>query len=219
MADVQSTAKSLSKEAMDVIVAYQDVPYFNNARSSVRFGLRALVGKGSPQEIADEALLYSLREKVNLKNLSPEQKKKFLVDHNIGIDCSGFAYYVLDAESQARGLGTLFHNLSYPFANSLFSHLGRMLRRRYVESADVSTFAHPSNSHEVKPRDVLPGDFFVRINKDRNHMMVVTEISGGQITIAHAEARPEDGRYGHGVRTETLLFSQLALPIHRLNWF
>ena len=230
--------RELSKQAQGVIASFRDIPYYNNKRQDIRFGLRARVGKGSTQEILDEARIYAMQEKVDWQNLSPEMRKKFLVDHKLGIDCSAFAYYVLDAESQARNLGTLSSHLEFPFTNSIFSKLGRALRNRYVENAAVRTFSHPSNSHEIKLGDIQPGDFLARMNPNdpnsRNHMMIVTKVSEvgphQTIIVAHSEARPEDGKYAHGVRTETLpretLLAQHSLGdvgvewgIHRLNWF
>src|SRR3989344_7608981 len=120
MENAQSIVKTLSKEALEVLKAYEGVPYYNNAHKKVRLGLRALIGKGTPEEVSDEALLYSLREKVDLKTLTPELRKKFLIEHNIGIDCSGLAYHVLDAENKARDKGSLAGHLHYPYANSFW---------------------------------------------------------------------------------------------------
>src|SRR3989344_7810930 len=160
MADAPSIAstttstitRTLTSEALAVIKSYEGVPYYNNARVAVR-GLRVMRGKGSPEEIKDEALLYALREKVDLKMLTSETYKKFLVDHKLGIDCSGLAYHVLDAESRARGLGTLQHKLHFPFANIL-TRINMFVFNKYVENAGVRTFASDSNSKEVALLDI-----------------------------------------------------------------
>lgn len=225
-------------KALALLKAYEGVPYFNNARAGVRFGLRARAGKGTPEEIADEAQLAAFREHLDLAALSPEMRKKFLVEHKLGIDCSGFAYHILDAESQARGLGPLRKRLAFPYSNVLAHRLGRWLRRRYAENADVRTFAHPANSHQVPLSEIAPGDYFVRLKQgegQRDHMILVTAVDSVTITLAQSVALPSDGRYKHGVRTETLPREALAkwgLPplrpalkrgevgqaLHRLNW-
>lgn len=217
----------LSSEARAVIKSYLSLPnlgvvcpYYNNSRSGMRLGMRALTGKGTAQEIVDEATLYSLREKVDLKNLADKDKSRFLVDHRLGVDCSAMAYYILDAESQSRGKGAISSHMFFPLANSALSRLRRFIANRYVENAGTRTFAHEHNSHEVKPRDVAPGDFFVRINPTgRNHIMIVTTVNDSVISIAQSEARDEEGRYDHGVRVETVTRDHLPdLPLRRLNW-
>src|SRR3989344_4173036 len=99
--------KTLSKNALDVMEQYLHLPfakqhiscpYFNNKRSGIRGGLRALIGKGSPEEIAEEAKILAMKEHVLLNTLANDALKQFLVNHTIGIDCSGFVYHVLAAE-------------------------------------------------------------------------------------------------------------------------
>ena len=180
-------------------------PYYNNDRQRVRMGLRAQIGKGSPEEIADEALLYSLREKFDIAKMSGDEKKAFLVDHNLGIDCSGLCYHILNAELKQKGLGNLGSRLDYPYASGLLVSLGRYIRQRYAENTDVKTLAHAANSQPIPFENVRAGDFFVRVVKaqnERDHVMLVTKTDGQTIYCAQSEARPSDGRLGHGVRED-----------------
>src|SRR3989344_6381188 len=212
---------TLTQPALDLLKAYEGTPYFNNSRERMRMGLRAQVGKGTPEEIAEEAQLAAFREHIDLAVLTPEMRKKFLVDHKFGIDCSGFAYHILDTESKARGLGPLHKHITFAYSNDFAHRLGRWLRRRYVENADVKTFAHTSNSHDVSLDELAPGDFFVRLESPPDHMILVTAVEGTEITLAQSEARPSEGRYGHGVRIETFPLSDLPARSlsngHRLN--
>lgn len=221
---------TLTQPALDLLKAYEGTPYFNNSRERMRMGLRAQVGKGTPEEIAEEAQLAAFREHVDLAVLTPEMHKKFLVDHKLGIDCSGFAYHILDAESCARGFGPLHKRLKFPYSASLLSSFGRSLLRRYTENADAKTFAHPSNSHEIPLAEIKPGDFFVRLRNqhdpesERDHIFIVAGIEGDILTVAQSRARPEDGRYNHGVCAENFNLTSLpptlaSLSLHRLNWF
>lgn len=81
-------------------------PYFNNARLKQRAQLRVLVGKGSPTEIV-EAKIVSVQYHAGLfdksghcclhnehtrEEVTSDQLRKFLVDNNIGIECSQFCY-------------------------------------------------------------------------------------------------------------------------------
>ncbi|HEY4493674.1 MAG TPA: hypothetical protein VJB98_03585 [Candidatus Paceibacterota bacterium] len=225
MADAPSIAgtitRTLTSEALEVIKGYEGVPYYNNARVAVR-GLRVMRGKGSPEEIKDEALIYALREKVDLRALRPEIYKKFLVNHNIGIDCSGLAYHILDTESRARGKGSLAQHLRFPFMNNVFQQLFRTLFRRFAENTDVRTFASPANSHAIDVSEAEPGDFFIRLGKakgERDHMILISAVAPDMITLVQSVALPTDGRYGHGVRTEIIPRNAAPkFPLRRLNW-
>ncbi|HEY4482664.1 MAG TPA: hypothetical protein VI953_00635 [Candidatus Paceibacterota bacterium] len=224
---------TLTQPALDLLKAYEGTPYFNNSRERMRMGLRAQVGKGTPEEIAEEAQLAAFREHVDLAVLTPEMHKKFLVDHKLGIDCSGFAYHILDTESRARGLGPLHKHLKFPYSASLLSSFGRSLRRRYVENTDAKTFAHIANSHEIPVAEIKPADFFVRLRNqkdpesERDHIFIVTTViqefgTPVTITVAQSRALPEEGRYNNGVCVENLPREALVkwgFPLYRLNWF
>src|SRR3989344_1132631 len=105
--------KTLFKVALDTISQYENVPYFNNKTLGTRGALKAEVGKGSPEDIREEVKNIAIREKINIDNLDKDNLKRFLVDHNIGIDCSGFAYHVLNEESKERGKGNLGNNIAF----------------------------------------------------------------------------------------------------------
>ena len=47
---------------------FVNCPYYNNRRTGMWAGLRVLIGKGSVDDIVEEAMLIALREKIDLKN-------------------------------------------------------------------------------------------------------------------------------------------------------
>jgi len=187
----------------------------------MRAGLRVLIGKGSMEDIVDEATLIALREKIDLKKLDAQELKKFLVDSHLGIDCSGLAYYVLDAELKSRGLGGLNKYLKFPFITNPFRKLLTLLRP--IESAGVRTFAHDHNSIEVKLSDIKPGDFIVILgagdNHDRNHILIVHEITDDTIKYTHSMQWPSDGAYNHGVRQSEIEITDKNKNILEQIWF
>lgn len=135
----------LSQRAQSVVYNYLHLPigarcvcpYFNNRRSKIRGGLRVLVGKGSPENIVEEIEIISLKEKKDVQKFTHETLKEFLVDQGIGIDCSGFAYHVLDAELKAQGKKKLSSQIVFPhtFLKKLYTIL------RPAENTNVTTFA------------------------------------------------------------------------------
>lgn len=185
---------------------FVNCPYYNNRRAKVRAGLRALIGKGSVDDIVEEATIIALREKVDLKKLDAQNLKKFLVDSYLGIDCSGLVYHILDAELKARRLGSLKKHLKFPFIKNLFRKLLTILRP--VESAGVRTICHEKNCVAIdKIEQIQPGDLIAIIGggekQDRNHVLVVHEVTnvGGEVVhYTHSMQWLGDGEYNHGVR-------------------
>ena len=206
-------SKLLSQPTLDTIDEYLhfkmgqaecSVPYFNNKRRAQRAGLRATIGKGSPKEILDEVEILGMREKIKAETWTSESLKRFMCDNDIGIDCSGLAYYILAAESKVRGAGALERHLAFK--------KGGFLRRltakwRPVENCDVLVFADPTNSAMIDLAKIEPGDFITMTGaeSERNHIVVVTAVEHNGsaptiITYTHSIAWPDDGEYGHGVR-------------------
>ena len=198
--------QTLTNEAQKVIHSYQNLnigsntilcPYFNNRRSGIRGALAVLIGKGTPEQIEEEALLFALREKVDLDSLSAEELKKFLLDHNLGIDCSGFVYHVLDRE-----LAGIKKHLKHPWIKNPLRKL--IAKLRIVENTGVSTFNNDINTIEVKLSDVKPGDLIIMMNtglkNDLHHILVVHEVSENLIKYSHSFQFTTDGKYGHGIK-------------------
>jgi hypothetical protein len=195
------------------------VPYFNNRTVGARAALRATIGKGSPKDIQEELQSITVKNHIDYDSLADESLKKLLVDNNLGIECSGFAYYVLNAESEERGKGTLDKHLRFVKAGGFLGKIRAKLRP--VENCDVATFADDANSSMIPINEVRPGDFISMQNdgdeSERDHILVVTEIDydnpgmiPGQnstgnsrptkIYYSHAVAYPEDGKYGTGIK-------------------
>lgn len=200
--------KVISEGARQVIDHYRNfrvgtavcsVPYFNNRTAARKTALRAEVGKGSPKDIFEEITHRALEEKVDLNQLDSEMLKKYLVNSNLGIDCSGFAYYVLNEESLSKGKGTLDKHL----------HFNRFMARfKPQRNSDVLTFADDRNSKKIIFKEIEPGDIITMIggpeDGERNHILIINQIEYQNfipttIHYVHAIAWPTDGEYGHGI--------------------
>jgi hypothetical protein len=115
-------------------------PYMNNKRTNLRAGLRVMIGKGSAKEIEEEVALLALRERTDLASMIEEERKAFLVNHHIGIDCSGFVYYVLDKEVEQKKNKTLRSVLYFPHTKNPLRRLLTLFRP--IENTNVKVFAH-----------------------------------------------------------------------------
>ncbi len=229
--------KTLSDKALVVVNQYTNfsignarcsIPYFNNKHSGARASLRANIGKGSPKDIFDEVESISILEKVNAGTLDSITFKNFLVDHNIGIDCSGLVYHVLSAESEAREKGVLDKHLSFPLCTGLLGKIRCKLRP--IENAGVTTFAHDKNSRVLNLTQAEPGDIVTMIgNKrettdpQRDHIVLIHQIEYQNfmpttLHYIHAIAWPTDGEYGHGVREGRIEIVNPIKPLSEQRW-
>src|SRR5258708_5628553 len=107
-----------------------------------------------------------LKNHIDVNSLTNGSLKKLLVDNNIGIDCSGFAYYILDAVSQASNKGPISKHIKFVNCSGILGRFYCSLRP--ATSIDVSTLADDANSHEVKPREVEPGDIITMISNEES---------------------------------------------------
>lgn len=163
---------TLNNNAIQVIEHYEALelggktvatPYFNNKRSGARAALRVTIGKGSPPEIEEEAQLLALKERRHLESMSRDELRVFLKDHNLGVDCSGFVFHVLNAQTD----GVLAKKMHVP---------GSVLRRligklRTVENASVKAFADEKNSRPIELNDVQAGDIITMLGTGNDHTL------------------------------------------------
>lgn len=200
-------------------------PYYNNRRQRLRGALRVMIGKGSPDDIVQEAELFALREKIDLAALDNETTKKFLVDHHLGIDCSGLAYHVLNAELMARIKLPLRQVIKHPdIKNPLRKIIARL---RDVENTTVATFAHNKNSATIALTAARPGDMIILKetgqDHDRDHLLIIdaVETPANQPTIihyTHSFQWSTDGKYQHGVKQGVILVAKPAGNLTDQDW-
>ena len=190
-------------------------PYFNNARLGQRGQLKVLIGKGTPEEIVEEAKIISIQYRANIfdkngvfsahvdhpaEHEQVECIRQFLVDNNLGVDCSGFVTNVLQQHFQeTKGINLarkLFVTSKKNFLRWIISRL------RPVEQISVAVYANDKNTNTINDfKTIQPGDLIVMLrtgpNKNHDHILLVTEVEGKQIKYTSARAWSSEGKYGH----------------------
>jgi hypothetical protein len=197
-------------------------PYFNNARLRQRGQLKVLVGKGTPEEIVEEAKIISIQYRANVfdkngvfnahvehpaEHEQAECIRQFLVDNNLGVDCSGFITNVLQKHFYETKQIDLARKLFItPKKNFLRWIISRL---RPVEQINVKVYADNKNTEVINNLKALqPGDLIVILktgpNKNHDHILLVEEIEGNIIKYVHARAWSSEGKYGHGIAHGTI---------------
>lgn len=228
------TQDTLSPPAQTIIAAYLglplgdkqiSVPYFNNKRAKVRGGLRVMIGKGSPDDIIEEAILLAQRDLVDFSELSQKQIKQFLIEKNIGLDCSALIYYALDAEQQYQGKGEIKTTLHFPFAKNPLRKL--LIKLRPAENVNVKTLAHQSNSAAIDIADVKAGDIITIVGAGYtgifDHVMLIHEVEykkniPATIQYTHSYQWSTDGKWNHGARQGKIVITDPKASLLEQKW-
>jgi len=212
----------LSNKAQQLIKQYFNLPfkdidgircpYFNNKRRLQRGQLRVLVGKGLPQEIVEETKITSIQYgdeifdcKGNCQCCGENKAgeiRKYLVDHDLGIDCSGFVIHVLRAHFKEKNNYDFVKNIHISSKRNFLRYLISKLRP--IENIGVKTLAKDKNSEKIeKIHNTKTGDIIIMLqsgpNNKRDHILLVTDVKDDRISYIHAIAWSSEGRYDHGV--------------------
>lgn len=222
----QGNIKTVSTQTQNLIESFKKIsvggkhipcPYFNNKKTALRAALKVNVGKGSVQEIEEEVEIIALKEKVDLTKLSEKDLTKFVVEHNLGIDCSGFVYYLLTSEKQSL-------KISFPRAGLLRSIIRKF---RTIENINVQVLAHEKNSAVIELSDVQPGDIITMLKSgpksDRDHILYVDSVEykddqPATINYVHSLQWSTDGKYNHGVRNGSIEIKDPTKPLIEQIW-
>jgi hypothetical protein len=147
-------------------------PYYMNIIKE-RAGLRSLIGKGDPSEIEKEVMVWAKLKDFDLNKADASQIRKFMMNHHIGIDCSGFIVHVLNFWLQAEGKKSIEHYLKFK-NNGFFARFKRLFRS--VENISANTLTNLDNTTKINDlNSVKPGDLIRSKGKVKNshHVMLV----------------------------------------------
>ncbi len=212
----------LSQKARKLIYDYLNLPfsnvsnvrcpYFIGSKRIARGQLRSLAGKGTPQEIVEEAKIMSIQyghdilDKHGLCHLPEKQKveaiRKYLIDHDLGIDCSGLVTHILRAHFKETNNIDLVKYIHIISACGIYRRLVAKLRP--IENIGISTLADDANTMRITRLNAIEsGDMITMLktgpNKKRDHILLITDIENKVIKYVHARAWSSEGKYGHGV--------------------
>lgn len=222
MSSLSPAAQAIVQKYLELplIGAKVNAPYFNNQRSKMRAGLAVMIGKGNPEDLALEAELAARTKNFPIATASEIDVKKFLVEQNLGVDCSAFAYYVLRYEGIAKHNKDLQSSLYFPQAKNLFRKL--IVKLRPVENISVAVLGDDHNSRIISKSELQAGDliFFwnTGLDKKLNHLLVVTDVNGGSLIYAHSFRWRNEGQYDHGVRQGTISWTDPTTSLLEDSW-
>lgn len=217
-------------------------PYFNNAKLRQRAQLRVLTGKGTPEEIIEEAKIISVQYHAGLfeksgnccllheHNGTPvtaEDLRRFLIDNNLGIECSGFATHVLRAHYHETKKFDLVKKFFIVSPKKFFRWI--LSKLRPIENISVRRYADDRNTKKIfsgresiNYKLIQPADVLVLLetgpNNKRNHIIVITDCDKNKIYYVHARAWSSEGRYSHGVARGEIKITKPNASLLEQEW-
>jgi len=136
-------------------------PYWMNDLKNEIYG--PFGGKGTPEEIVQATEEEATKNELELGDLTEDEIIQFMQEKKIGVDCSGFVFWMLDALDREKGGNGI--------ADDIPGSEGKYIKTR----ANVLMLTDPGIVAEIKSVDkAKPGDI-VRL-KGGKHILVVLSL-------------------------------------------
>lgn len=193
-------------------------PYYINLKRSK--DLRAMVGKGTPNEIEIEAQVWAKLKGVKLDEMSPAKIREFLMNRGIGIDCSGFVVHVLNAWYRKEKGSNIWRKLKIP-NRMILAKIAYLLKP--VEKLGAEVITNSTNASKIEIKDILPGDVIRTKWKKKNshHILLITKVEYAK------NGNPKHVEYTHsipfydknsGVKTGGIKITNVNKPLEKQKW-
>lgn len=217
----------IDNKAKEIINAYKNLnirgntvttPYFRNVKR-VRAELRSLVGKGTPEEIVEETIIFAQLRGFPLAKSTPEQIREFMQSQGIGVDCSGFVAHVYDHWLKSKKKGGIGRRIKYDPSN-LYRRFIRALRP--IENIGANLITCPLNAAKVNFNEALPG-YLIRLKgiEHGHHVAIITAVEtndkGTIKSIEYTHSSPHFGEK-NGVKTGLIEIVDGNKPLEKQNW-
>lgn len=193
-------------------------PYYRNVKRA-RAGLRSLIGKGTPDEIEEETLIYSKLHGISLKEKTAADIRTFMEGQGIGVDCSGFAVHVYDVWLREIGQGGIYRSITFPSAG-LYRNVIRWLRP--VENIGANLLTGPDNARTLSVADLREGDAIRMYGLVKGmHVAIIWDVtrdgSGHPTHVTYVHSTEHYGQES-GVRKGKIEIINLTKDIAEQKW-
>ncbi len=130
-------------------------------------------GKSSPKELLDQLILEAKEQNFNLAEASVEKIQDFMRHNQLGLDCSGFVYRMIDLYLEKEGMGSMIEHG--------FEHVGRTNAAKLTSD----DFSAPINNQDAQSGDII------RLNsgEDVLHCMLVLNREDTTINYVHVSSQ------------------------------
>jgi hypothetical protein len=154
-----------------------------------KFCLFPYGGKGTPTQIVEATKKINVELETDISKMSPSSIDSFMRMNGIGVDCSGFAYNIINHAIETLSKGS----------DQYENHL-QGLERRGVYRAGVRILSNHDNANPIMDWNSLePGDLIVSTDRlDNYHVRVVLDFNSELGLLSYADSNI--GRNPDGVK-------------------
>ena len=183
------------------IAPYLGIPYFINTPKNTDQDSDAKVGKGNFEQIAKLTIQKAKFTNTDLSNATPEQIYQFQKKHQIGIDCSGLVFHLLNALSM------------YLFNQDLNLILIGTNGKKGVRRLSAHLLTSPPNAIEVKDYESIQTGDLIRMDQGK-HVLFVIEKINHQINYVHSSHQTKK----RGVHLGQISIIDSKKTLNHQNW-
>jgi hypothetical protein len=177
------------------INSYLGIPYFSNVKKSTS-PENVLVGKGSAKEIALKTIELANLESIKLLDLTSSQIYNFQKKHDLGIDCSGLVFNLLQ--------------FIKPNINNILIGTEGI---KGVRRLSASLLTSPPNATKINDYNSVKTGDLIRVD-DGKHVLFVIEKIGNIIYYVHNSGKTKT----KGVHLGTLEIVNPQQPLNHQKW-
>lgn len=212
--NISATGQKIIDSYLNMSIAGKVItcPYYTNLKKE-RAALKVFLGKGSAQEIINETKFLSQKENIDLARFSEERLYRFMVENNLGIDCSGLTMHILKAAYKEKSINLFKKIKVVSFLKNPWRWLVSQLRP--IENISVRILADGKNSFLLKSlNDALPNDLLIRTNLRHVYLITKTEKENGiikKISFVHAPRPKRPDYFGPGIFQKTVILKNNSL--------
>ena len=216
--------KQLPDEVAEIANAFLNIeiegktfpsPYFMNKAKS--FAHASLSGKGTPGQITDLVKSTAYAFSFDLKTASVNEIRQFMLKNDIGIDCSGLAYQLMNKWVMLKKGKPLIKFLKMP-RNPLRKALINM---RSISQISAEKLTNLENTDPVALRNIEPGDLIRAKGIPKgDHVLVVTDVERDKGIVKSFEYIQSISKYGdeNGVRLGKVIVKNQLEPLEKQEW-
>lgn len=162
---------------------YLGVPYWRNQvdQDGTIKKEGPFAGKGSPVEIEYANKCSAFQEKLKLSELTTDELHNLQRKYQIGIDCGGLVYNLLEAHAQDNGFPGIYYYIT---------GMWRGVKRNGIRSVYATNFADSENSQKISEiQNAQTGDLICLLGKDgTGHVIFILDNQENILNCVHSSS-------------------------------
>jgi hypothetical protein len=190
-------------------------PYYRNGGKKLAHP--SLAGKGTPDQIISLLVTTAHTYSFDIANSTTDQIREFMINNEIGVDCSGLTVRLIDEFLKANNKPSITKVIKKP--KNLYRRLIFLLRP--YSNISARSLSNLDNCDPIELKDIKVGDFIRCKGVPKGeHILFVTRVNTESDTIKSFEYIQSTSKYGNanGIRMGQVIIKDINLPLTKQEW-